>query len=137
MEEKQETGQDQWRMIVGRQGALLNRAFWSPNFVEQAHYVKAVWVDDVNRPDPFEFEPGQHAGYSVSEVADIRSGDYDLAIEWYMPPRAFDPETGQARFRVVDEFQEIMDHPVLVEAAGLQAESLIRPQAMRKKIEDS
>jgi len=95
MEVAQETGQDPWRMIVGRQGALLNRAFWSPNFVDQARYVKAVWLDDVNDPDPFEFEPGQHAGYSVSEVANIHSGDYDLAIEWYMPSCVFDAETGQ------------------------------------------
>jgi len=136
MEEKQDSAQDQWRMIVGAQGALLNRAFWSPNFVKQAHYVKAVWVDDASDPDPFELEPGQHAGYSVSEVANIRSGDYDLAIEWYMPPRAYDPETGRVRLEVVDAFLEIMDHPVVVGADGERAENLIRPTAMGKPIDD-
>jgi hypothetical protein len=135
-EKAQETPQDQWRMIAGPQGALLNRAFWSPNFVKQAHYVRVSWVDDFNAPDPFEYDPGQHAGYSIAEVGSIHPGDYDLAIEWYLPPRVYDDRDGGVHSEMVSEFMNIMDHPVVIEADGQRAESNIRPEAMQTVIED-
>ena len=123
-------------MIVGPQGAVLNRAFWSPNFIKQANYVKVSWVDDFQALDPFEFDPGQHAGYSISEVSSIHPGDYDLAIEWYFPPNIYDHRDGSVHSEIVTEFMNIMDHPLILEADGQKAESNIRPGALKASIED-
>ena len=136
MEQAQNPAQDQWRMIVGPQGAVLNRAFWSPNFIKQANYVKVSWVDDLQALDPFEFDPGQHAGYSISEVSSIHPGDYDLAIEWYFPPNIYDHRDGSVHSEIVTEFMNIMDHPLILEADGQKAESNIRPGALKANIED-
>ena len=93
-------------------------------------------MDDFQALDPFEFDPGQHAGYSVSEVSNIRPGDYDLAIEWYFPPKIYDHGNGSVHSEMVTEFINIMDHPLAIEADGQRAESNIRPVAMQTVIED-
>jgi len=45
---KMDRGRDDWRLICGPQGAMMNRSYWSPNFIEQAKSIQVYMVDDVD-----------------------------------------------------------------------------------------
>lgn len=108
---------DSWRLIYGPQACLMNRSYWSPEFVRQAKSIKVVMVDDVSKEDPPEYHQGQFgAVYSEAVVGNLKPGRYDIGIEWYFLNDFCRPEG--PRFDVIDHYLRYQDAPLVLTIEG-------------------
>lgn len=120
-----DTRRDQWRLITGPEGTLMNRSFWDENYLKQMAGIKVEYLDDIDRPDPPEEESGMLGMIrQTNRVQGIKKARYYSYIEWYYVPRFLFSGPGRT-YRVGDEkaYLDIADHPVRVRAGNLTMES--------------
>lgn len=108
---------DSWRLIYGPQACLMNRSYWSPEFVRQARSIRVFMIDDVSKEDPPESHKGQYgAVYSEAVVGNLKAGRYDIGIEWYFLNDFYRPEG--PRFDVIDHYLRYQDAPLVLTIQG-------------------
>ncbi len=105
---------DQWRLMTGPQGTIMNRSFWDENYLKQMKSITVEYIDDLNRPDPPEEHPGMLGMIlQTNRVEGIKRARYYSYLEWYWPPRFL--FTGpEHTYKVGDEkaYLNIADHPI-------------------------
>ncbi len=85
-EENMDDTVDQWRLVTGAWGTMMNRSLWDPNFRKQAK-IRIQFTDDVNVDDPPEYFPGQIGmAYNFSTVRSLEPGTYRIELDWYFVP---------------------------------------------------
>jgi len=103
---------DEWRILTGPAGTVAFRSYWDPYYANQAN-IRVEYVDDVNKPDPPEFHPGQVAmHYSVSHVESLEPRTYTILLEWYGPPDFWDKDPKKNRWDLFKQYLEMLDHPL-------------------------
>ncbi len=120
-----DTRRDQWRLITGPIGTLMNRSFWDENYLKQMASIKVEYLDDAHKEDPPEEVPGMLGMIrQTNRVHGIKKARYYSYIEWYYVPSFL--FTGPDRiYRVGDEkaYLDIADHPLRVRAGNRAMES--------------
>ena len=80
---------DEWRLVTGPQGTMINATFWDRRFREQGE-ITAYYSDDVTVTDPPEDIPGNFGAFGTrARFEKLKHGDYYLLAAWYLPPREF------------------------------------------------
>ena len=116
---------DEWRLMTGRQGTIMNRSFWDPEYLKQMEWVRVDYIDDLATPDPPEDVPGMIGMIAqTNRVEGIKKARYYSYLEWYWPP-SFLFSGPERSYRVGDEghYLNIADHPVRVRAGHNEMES--------------
>jgi len=112
------TQRDQWRLMTGPQGTIMNRSFWDESYLKQMQSVKVEYIDDVTRPDPPEDDPGMLGMIlQTNRVEGIKKARYYSYLEWYWVPSLLFTGPNHT-YRVGDEktYLNIADHPVRLKA---------------------
>ena len=116
---------DEWRLMTGSQGTVMNRSFWDERYLKQMKKIEVDYVDDITRMDKPEEDPGM-LGMIVqtNRVEGIKKDRYYSYLEWYWPPAFLFSGPGQT-FRVGDEksYLNIADFPVKVRVGDHEMES--------------
>ncbi len=111
-EKKWNTAKDEWRLITGPAGTIGFRSCWDPFYTTQAE-IWVTYMDDITKPDPPEFHPGQVAmHYSYSRVKTMDPRDYHMLMDWYGPPHFWDPDQEKLNWKLFSQYLEILDHPI-------------------------
>lgn len=108
------TARDQWRLMTGPQGTIMNRSFWDENYLKQMKSIKVEYIDDATRPDPPEEHPGMLGMIlQTNRVEGIKRARYYSYLEWYWPPSFLFSGPGHT-YRVGDEkaYLNIADYPI-------------------------
>ena len=124
-EKKWNTERDQWRLMTGKQGTVMNRSFWDERYLKQMKSIKVEYFDDINKPDPPEDDPGMLGLIlQTNRVEGIKKERYFSYLEWYWPP-SFLFTGPDNTYKVGDEkiYLNIADHPVKLSTGGLTMES--------------
>jgi len=119
------TERDSWRVITGKQGTVINRSFWDQRYLEQVDMVKIEYIDNLEREDPPEEEPGMIGMIrQTNRVEGIKREQYFSYLEWYYPP-SFLLSGPDQTYQLGDEkiYLNIADHPVMIRAGELTMES--------------
>jgi len=125
---------DTWRLVTGPQGSLMNRSFWSKDFLKQIHDNRISYHDDLEKPIPPESEPGQigHVS-SVSEVKSLKAGKYFIGIEWYWPPFFYGSgKAGSLNREIIQQYLNYQDRPLTYQISGKQGVSRTQPRPPKK-----
>jgi len=106
-----DTTVDQWRLVTGAWGTMMNRSLWDPHFREQAK-IRIQFTDDVNLEDPPEYFPGQIGmAYNFSTVRSLKPGTYEMELDWYFVPHFNTPEqTGSLNMESVQAHLDMYDN---------------------------
>lgn len=119
------TERDEWRLMTGRQGTIMNRSFWDERYLKQMEWSRVEYVDDSETADPPEDDPGI-LGMIVqtNRIEGVKKERYFMYLEWYWPPAFLFSGPGQT-YRYGDEkpYLDIADHPVALKSGGLSMES--------------
>jgi len=124
---------DEWRLVTGPWGAMMNRSIWDERFRDQAE-ITIRFTDDVRAPDPPEYHPGQIGmAYNYSTVRNLRAGDYTAELDWFFPVRLQAPEGGNggAVPPEVKAYLDMYDHPLRISTGGAWFASQPRPKGAR------
>lgn len=116
---------DEWRLITGPQGTLMNRSIWDQRYLEQMKKVTVEYFDDAEEDDPPEDVPGMYGMIrQTNRVEGIKKDRYYSYLEWYYPP-SFLFSGPDKTYRVGDEkpYLDISDAPLRVQAGGRSMES--------------
>jgi len=119
------TERDEWRLITGDQGTLMNRSFWDERYLKQMKSITVEYIDDSEKEDPPEEEPGMLGLIrQTNRVEGIKKERYYSYLEWYYPP-TFLFSSSDHTYQLGDEqiYINIADHPVRVRAGGLAMDS--------------
>jgi len=116
---------DEWRLMTGPQGTIMNRSFWDQRYLEQMKWVKVSYRDDMNALDKPEEYPGMIGMIAqTNRVVGIKKDRYYSYLEWYWPPSFLFSGPGQT-YRPGDEkaYLNIADLPVRVRTASARSEN--------------
>jgi len=120
-----DNSRDEWRLMTGSQGTIMNRSFWDERYLKQMKGVRVDYWDDLSRLDKPEEDPGM-LGYiaQTNRVEGIKKDRYFSYLEWYWPP-SFLFSGPDRSYRLGDEtsYLDIADHPVKLHAGGRVVES--------------
>jgi hypothetical protein len=119
------TKRDEWRLMTGRQGTIMNRSFWDEHYLKQIKWIKVEYFDDINRKDTPEDVPGMLGMIpQTNRVEGIKKDRYHSYLEWYFPP-SFLFSGPDRTYRVGDEkpYLNIADHPIRLTAGENSMES--------------
>jgi len=119
------TDRDNWRLITGRQGTLMNRSVWDPHYLEQMKWVRVEYLDDANKPDPPEEVPGMLGMIAqTNRVEGIKKDRYYSYLEYYYVP-SFLFSGPERSYRPGDEksYLSIADQPIRLSAGKREMES--------------
>jgi hypothetical protein len=107
------TALDQWRLVTGDFGTMMNRSLWDPSFQRQAK-ITIRYTDDVRVADPPEYHAGQIGmAYNYSTVRNLKPGRYVTELDWFFPLRFHPPgSAGEMNSRKVQEYLDMYDHPL-------------------------
>ena len=124
-EENWNNDRDEWRLMTGPQGTIMNRSFWDEEYLKQMEWVKVDYIDDIEKEDPPEDEPGMLGMMlQTNRIEKIQKDRYFSYLEWYWPPRFL--LTGPDNtYQVGDEkiYLNIADHPIRLHLGELSMES--------------
>jgi hypothetical protein len=107
------TALDQWRLVTGAFGTMMNRSLWDPSFQDQAE-ITIRYTDDLAAADPPEYHAGQVGmAYNYSTVRNLKPGRYVTELDWFFPPRFHPPgRAGEINSEKVREYLNMYDHPL-------------------------
>jgi len=110
---------DDWRLVTGHWGTMMNRSLWDPDFLRQAE-IRIQFTDDVRVPDPPEYFPGQFGmAYNTSTVRHLHPGRYETELDWFFIPWFNPPgRTGELNREKVDQYLNMVDHPLRISTGG-------------------
>jgi len=110
---------DQWRLVTGAFGTMMNRSVWDPSFQSQAE-ISVRYTDDLAAPDPPEYQAGQVGmAYNYSTVRNLKPGRYVTELDWFFPPRFNPPDrAGEMNAARVEEYLNMYDHPLEISAGA-------------------
>ncbi len=118
-------GRDEWRLMTGEQGTVMNRSFWDEHYLKQMKSITVDYIDDINRKDPPEDDPGMLGMIlQTNRVEGIKKERYFSYLEWYWPPAFLFSGPGQT-YQAGDEkiYLNIADHPVKLRTGELTMDS--------------
>ncbi len=111
-EKDMDTSLDEWRVVVGPQGAMITASVWDDSYKEQAD-IRVRYVDDLEQVMPPEETPGSIGfHYNTSSVKKLEEGTYHTLLCWYYPEHMYDRE--RLRLEVIEEYMYIRKRPVVV-----------------------
>jgi hypothetical protein len=116
---------DEWRLMTGSQGTIMNRSFWDDRYLKQMKWVKVNYRDDLSTMDLPEEDPGMIGMISqTNRVEGIKKDRYFSYLEWYWPPSFLFHGPGNT-YRLGDEksYLDIADHPVILKSGTVEMES--------------
>ncbi|MFC1888196.1 hypothetical protein ACFL4G_00420 [Thermodesulfobacteriota bacterium] len=119
------TDLDQWRLMTGAQGTIMNRSFWDERYLEQMEWSRVEYIDDTGRLDPPEDNPGMLGTIvQTNRIEGVKKERYFMYLEWYWPPAFLFSGPGQT-YRSGDEkaYLDIADHPVVLRSGEHSMES--------------
>ena len=116
-EKKMNRALDQWRLVTGPWGTMMNRSIWDPGFMRQAK-IDIQFTDDGSVDDPPEYYPGQMGmAYNYSTVANLKSGVYVTELDWFFIPWFTTPDrAGKLNIDKVHAYLDMYDEPLNVSA---------------------
>jgi len=111
---------DDWRLVTGPWGAMMNRSIWDEGFREQAE-ISIRFTDDTSLADPPEYRPGQIGmAYNYSTVRNLEPGRYQAELDWFFPVRPAGsgfPEGNRIQ-EEVRPYLDMYEHPLRISADG-------------------
>lgn len=111
-EKDMDDGLDEWRVVVGPQGAMITASVWDDSYKEQAD-ITVHLTDDENALMPPEDTPGSIGfHYNTSRVGKLKEGTYKTLLCWFYPEGMYDPE--RLRTEVIEEYLDIRKHPLRI-----------------------
>jgi len=111
-ERDMDDGLDEWRVVVGPQGAMITASVWDESYKEQAH-ITVHLTDDQEALMPPEDTPGSIGfHYNTSRVGKLEEGTYHTLLCWFYPEDMYDPV--RLRREVIDEYLAIRRQPLKV-----------------------
>lgn len=111
-EKEMDTRLDEWRVVVGPQGAMITASVWDDSYKEQAD-IRVRYRDDVEVEMPPEEEPGSMGfHYNTSKVKKLKEGTYHTLLCWFYPENMYDPD--RLRLDVIQEYMDIRKRPVVI-----------------------
>ncbi len=116
---------DQWRLMTGKQGTVMNRSFWDERYLRQMKSIKVEYIDNINKKDPPEDDPGSLGMIlQTNHVKGIKKERYFSYLEWYWPP-SFLFSGPNNTYQIGDEklYLNIADHPIKLSVGGLTMDS--------------
>lgn len=120
-ERRMDTRLDEWRAVVGPQGAMITASVWDERYREQAD-IAIHYEDDRGEGNPPEASPGSIGyHYNLSRVKGLKAGTYDMLLCWFYPDHMYDPE--RFRMDVVREFLDVRQRPLVVRCGEVRFEN--------------
>lgn len=111
-EKNMEHGLDEWRAVVGPQGAMITASVWDERYKAQAD-ITVHLTDDVEAVMPPEDTPGSIGfHYNTSRAGKLQAGVYHTLLCWFYPERMYDPQ--RLRLDVIREYLDIRQRPLRV-----------------------
>lgn len=115
-ERAMDTAIDEWRAVVGPQGAMVTTAVWDERYRRQAE-LHVCYEDDREHRRPPEDEPGSIGfHYNTSRVRGLEPGTYRMLLGWFFP-EVGTGETGLPLERI-QAFLDIRKRPLRVRTGG-------------------
>jgi len=110
---------DDWRLVTGAWGTMMNRSLWDPGFLQQAE-IRIRFTDDVRIEDRPEYFPGQFGmAYNISTVRNLKPGRYLTELDWFFIPWFNPPErTGELNREKVNQYLDMVERPLELSAGG-------------------
>lgn len=111
-EKRMDTSLDEWRVVVGPQGAMITASVWDESYKEQAD-IRVRYLDDLKEVMPPEQTPGSIGfHYNTSSVKKLKEGTYHTLLCWFYPDHMYDSE--RLRLEVIEAYMDIRKRPVVV-----------------------
>ena len=105
---KSEDDEKYYHLVVGKHGTLMRRHVAMAGEVRDKADLYVTFEDDVNKPDPPEFFPGQIGNSkNLVNIIDIPGGDYYSLSEWYACENFTYPDD-------VEKYLNIVNNPCTV-----------------------
>jgi hypothetical protein len=120
---------DQWRLVTGPWGTMMNRSIWDPEFMRQAK-IRVEFTDDRTRQDPPEYVPGQIGmAYNYSTVENLAPGLYITELDWFFIPWFASPDrAGKLDREKVQAYLDMYEAPLLISTGGERFLNAPRPK---------
>ena len=122
---------DEWRLVTGSFGTMMNRSAWDPGFRSQAK-IRIQFIDDEKIDDPPEYFPGQIGmAYNSSTISSLKAGEYHLELDWFFIPKFNENnQVGDLNMEKVQAQLDMFDKPLQIKVG--QEQFANRPSPLRK-----
>jgi hypothetical protein len=133
-EKNMNMAQDQWRMVTGPYGTMMNRSIWDPQFLRQAR-IQIKFTDDLSVNDPPEYCAGQIGmANNYSTVENLKPGVYVMELDWFFIPWFNSHESkGKLNMGKVNAYLDMYDSPLNISAGQGWFINAPRPKGIHQR----